>query len=58
MIKIDMEMPSGCYVCPIKKHYITDNPTKWKYRCGITKSIFNSNLKGIMKNCPLIEVKE
>lgn len=49
MIVIDMDMPEGCYSCPIGYDYIY---------CPITKSKLHGNninpLKERLKNCPIV----
>ena len=56
MVQIDMDMPVGCFGCPIKDGTLTISG-KYKHFCGFTKKELNDKTKR-HESCPLIEVKE
>lgn len=63
MVKIDMEMPSGCFECPFEYNYhnidYPDDP-EWELMCFIlSESLYDR--KGKFKKgikCPLINCDE
>lgn len=56
MVQIDMDMPVGCFDCPIREGTLTITG-KYKHYCGFTKKKLSDKTKR-HESCPLIEVKE
>lgn len=60
MICIDMDMPKGCWECPLVKESLTYNADidglEPIFRCGLSlKKLYKNKRR---KDCPLKEIKE
>ena len=56
MIKIDMDMPTECFSCPLLQTYIGFSIKKHNY-CGVNKKDVY-NLAERAKSCPLVEAED